>query len=212
MPPEYASRIAAHYVFSESDKAALTNLLAGDYLHAKVQAYQRAYKTAGSRVSFPIWQPTKQEVEKASAWATPMTESIAETFETLLRSQLEQMEPEASEGLGDLWRGVKNIVQKVGDWITGFLGWKIEQIADNTLNGGDNDGTEQFIEDVIASGDDYSMMRVRVVPSESSSDYCKDYAGRDFAFDAVGTDVPEFPTHANCIHYLEIYVVDDSAV
>ena len=46
----------------------------------------------------------------------------------------------------------------------GFLPWKTEQIAQNTWNEGDNDGTEQFVEDAKKSGTDHSMMRVRVLP------------------------------------------------
>lgn len=207
MTPEQITHIVDAYAFSPDDKSTLTDLISTAYLHAKQAAYQRAHTTAGHRTSLPAWRPGDADATKAHEWAVPLAERISETYSGLLKSQLEQMEEEGmQEALGDVIRGIKGIVNRISDWFKDFIGWKTDQIADNTWNEGDNDGTEQFIEDVIASGTDYSAMRVRVMPEESSSDFCSNYAGRDFAFDAVGSELPEFPAHNRCIHYLEIYV------
>lgn len=211
MTPEQIAAITKHYAFTPDDKSALTGLLASAYLHAKQAAYQRAHTTAGHRVSLPVWRPGDADATTAHQWAAQRVEGIAETYETLLRDHLKQLpEDETQEAFTGLIQGVKGIVQKIADWFADFLGWKTEQIAQDTVNEGDNDGTEQFVDDVIGSGTDYSMMRVMVVPAESSSDFCASYAGRSYPFDAVGSDVPEFPAHSRCVHSLEIYINADN--
>jgi len=209
MTPDQIDRITRAYAFTPDDKASLTSLLSAAYMHAKQAAYQRAHTAA--RVSLPVWRPGDADATAAHDWANERVNGIADTYESLLRSQLEQMgDDETQEALGDLWQGVKGIVKRVADWITGFLPWKTEQIAQDTWNEGDNDGTEQFIGDVKSSGTDYSKLRVRVLPEESSSDFCKDFAGKDFSFDDPGTDAcPSFPAHTNCIHYLYVYTVNE---
>lgn len=207
MTPEQITTITKHYAYTDDDKTTLATFMAEAYLHAKQQAYNRAHATAGQHVTFAQRQYGAEDMDKARAWAAPIAEGIAETYESLLRSQLEQMQESVQEGL---WQGIKDVVQRVSDWFLDFMGWKPDQIADDTWSEGDNDGTEQFVEDVIDSGMDYSMLRVRVEPGESSSDYCKEYAGNDYAFDDVGSACPNFPTHSRCIHYLVVYVDDGS--
>lgn len=202
MTPEQIATITRHYAFTPDDKAALTSLMAAAYLHAKQAAYQRAHTTAGHRVSIPAWRPGDADATQAHDWAYERATGIAETYEGLLRSQLEQMQESAiQEGIGDWARGV---VQRITDWFADFLGWKTEQIADDTWLEGDNDGTEQFVDDVRQGGDDYSMLQVRVEPGDSSSDFCADFAGNTYPFDAVGSDLPEFPAHSRCIHYIVV--------
>lgn len=214
MTPEQIDTITRHYAFAPDDKAALTALMADAYLHAKQAAYNRAHTTASKRVSLPAWRPGDADATKAHEWAAPRVDSIAETYESLLRSQLEQMqESSTQEAISDVWGGIKGVLQKIGDWFSDFLGWKTEQIAQDTWNEGDNDGTEQFVEDVIASGMDYSMLKVRVEPGESSSDYCKNFAGQEFSFDDVGTDTcPNFPSHPSCIHYIVVVTPEGDEV
>lgn len=209
MTPEQIAAITKHYAFTPDDKSALTGLLASAYLHAKQAAYQRAHTTAGHRVSLPVWRPGDADATTAHQWASRRVEGIAETYETLLRDHLKQLpEDETQEALVDILRGAKGIVKKIADWFSQFLPWKTEQIAQDTVNEGDNDGTEQFVDDVRNGGTDYSMLRVRVLPETSSDDTCADFAGRDFPFDSVGTEVPEFPIHSHCPHYLYVYAVD----
>lgn len=213
MTPEQITTITKYYAFTPDDKAALTGLLAAAYLHAKQAAYQRAHTTAGHRVSLPVWRPGDADATTAHQWAAQRVEGIAETYETLLRDHLKQLpEDETQEALVDILRGAKGIVKKIGDWFAGFLPWKTEQIAQDTVNEGDNDGTEQFVDDVIGSGTDYSMLKVHVLPEISSSDFCADYAGKIYDFDAVGSELPEFPAHSRCQHYLEILSPDGDEV
>lgn len=227
------THILQAYAFTSVDKSALTTILANAYLQGKEQAYSRAYATAGHRFSFAVWKPGADDTQKAEEWATPIVDSITSTYEGLLRGQLEQMRPvkesdgedgdsqdDTPDDTGDQGDGIvgnvlaalgiSTIVKKIGEWFTGFLPWKSEQIAQNTWSEGDNDGTEQFVADAVNSGDDYSGLIVKVMPASSSSDYCKDFAGNTYLFDEIGGDVPSFPTHANCIHY--IVVIDTGEV
>lgn len=213
MTPEQITSITKHYAFTPDDKAALTGLLATAYLHAKQAAYQRAHTTAGNRVSLPVWRPGDADATTAHQWAAQRVEGIAETYETLLRDHLKQLpEDETQEALVDILRGAKGIVKKIADWFSQFLPWKTEQIAQDTISEGDNDGTEQFVDDVIGSGTDYSMLRVRVEPGESSSDFCSAYAGNTYSFDDINSTVPNFPAHSRCIHYLVVVTAEGDEV
>lgn len=211
MTPEQITAITKHYAFTPDDKAALTGLIAAAYLHAKQAAYQRAHATAGHRVSLPVWRPGDADATTAHQWAARRVEGIAETYETLLRDHLKQLDEDApQEAFTGLIQGVKGIVQKIADWFADFLGWKTEQIAQDTMNEGDNDGTEQFVDDVIGSGTDYSTLKVQVLPEVSSSDFCADYAGKIYDFDAVGSELPEFPAHSRCQHFIVVLSPDDN--
>lgn len=211
MTPEQIDHIVHAYAYTMADRDKLTALMADAYLAAREQAYHRAHTTAGRHVSFVPRKSGHEDTEKARAWAAPRAESIAETYEGLLRSRLEQMQENTPhEAISDMWGGISGFFQQVGDWFANFLGWKCEQIADDTISEGENDGTEDFVGDTIKSGDDYSMLKVQVLPEESSSDFCAEYAGRIFPFDAVGSECPEFPAHSRCIHSLVVLAPDES--
>lgn len=223
MTPEQIATITKHYAFTPDDHAALTGLLATAYLHAKQAAYQRAHTTVGHRVSLPVWRPGDADATKAHDWAYERVAGIADTYEGLLKSHLEQLPEDETRETGDKQKhdmlgnvlagiGIAVIVKKIVDWFMGFLPWKTEQIAQDAWSEGDNDGTEQFVNDVRDSGIDYSTLKVRVDPSESSSDYCKEYAGNTYDFDAIGVSVPHFPSHSRCIHYLVVLTADGDEV
>jgi len=203
--------IIAAYRFTDEDRQQLINILAKGYLLAKAQAYQRARsKTAHVVRMRKPWQVTESEVEKSQQWASQQVESIAETYETLLRHALEEMPQERA--LGDIISGIKNVVSAVGDWISGFLPWKTQQIADNTWSTGENAGTDQFVDDVQDEDnaeelEDDGLLRLQILiePGHSSSDTCAAYAGNTYN---LSDDVPNFPMHINCIHYKTIVVND----
>jgi uncharacterized protein (UPF0297 family) len=210
MTPEQIDQVVARYAYTPADREALTNLLADAYLTAKQQAYNRAYQTAGHLFSFAPWQPGASDQRSAREWATPMAASIAETYETMLRSQLAQMrEDGAQEALSNVWQSVKNVVQKIGDWFASFLGWKTEQIADNTWLEGENDGTEAWIDEVKASGEAYDDLKVQILPESSSSDFCAQYAGGIYSYNDIGVVTPFFPAHIGCVHYIYVLPPDE---
>lgn len=205
--------VVAAYAFTDADKEQLVNILAKSYLLAKTQAYNRAVSRTKQVVTIRnLWQPGESDAKNAQQWASKQVDSIAETYETLLQHAIEQMAEEPYEALGDVIGKVKGIVGAIGDWFKGFLPWKTQQIADQTWSEGDNDGTEQFVDDVkddenvdeVVSGGK-SMLRVVILPANSSSDECAEIAGKTFVLD----EAPNPPMHINCIHYQEIVLIDE---
>lgn len=208
------SHIVSVYAFSESDKQRLATLLAKSYLLAKAQAYQKAVATTQhvARIRHP-WVPGKQDATKAQTWAREQVESIANTYQELLSHAVEQALVQEERAIGDV---VGKAVKAVKGWFRGFLPWKTEQIAQDTWNTGDNDGTRQWIEDIQGDdveweGDDPSIQdlsrfQITVIPDNSSSDFCANYAGNSYPIEEAG-DIPQFPAHVGCIHGIEISVI-----
>jgi uncharacterized protein (UPF0297 family) len=211
MTPEQIDQIVARYTCTPAECETLTSLLADAYLAAKQQAYNRAQKAVGHLFSFTPWQPGDSDQRSAREWAAPMTASIVQTYETMLRNQVERIrkDEEAQEALGDVWQGIKDVAKKIGEWLTDFFGWKTEQIADSTWLEGENDGTEAWIDDVKASGEDYSALKVQILPESSSSDFCAQYAGGIYSYDDIGVVTPFFPAHIGCVHYVYVLPPDE---
>lgn len=204
--------IATAYSFTNEDKQQLANMLAQSYLLAKVQAYNRAISHTKHVVQIrQPWQPTETDAEKAQEWAESQVESIASTYIDLLSSTIEGALLDPQEKKDDK-KDVLYYLFLVGSWFKKFIPWKTQQVANVTISTGENDGTQQFIEDVqdeekadeVMSGG-RSMLHVVVLPAHSSSDECSEIAGKTFALNAA----PELPMHPNCIHYKTIIIVDE---
>ncbi len=198
--------IVAVYALKDEDKPLLINILAQGYLQAKAQAYQKAQSRVGHivRIREP-WQVSDSDVTKAQQWASQQVESIAETYETLLRHALEELPEERA--IGDIIGKAKQIVAAVGEWIKGFLPWKTQQIANQTWGTGANDGTNEWIDD--AQDEDNTEgnpdnVRVRIEPSSSSSDVCSSFVGQEYSLSEFWDMNLSFPMHPNCVHSAEI--------
>lgn len=209
---DLVSRVTSAYAMTAADKATLARLLAQSYLTAKVSAYRRAEATASHvlRLKHP-WHPSAHDAQLAQDKATEWANSIATTFETMLRNHLSETYTPLERGL---WSGIGQAIKNVGEWFADMVGWKSEQIANVTLGTGSYDGTSAWIEDVIAESEsgeldvsgDPNGVRVRVDPPESSSDICSEYAGNDYSLEE-SMDLPQFPIHPRCPHQIEVYVV-----
>jgi hypothetical protein len=207
--------IAAAYNFTDMDKQQLINMLAQTYLVAKVQAYKRAISRTKQVVQIHLpWQPTETDAKKAQAWAALQVESIASTYEDLLTSTIEGALLDPHEKKDDDKKDILYYLFIVGRWFKKFLPWKTQQVANVTVSTGQNDGVEQFIQDVqdekktdeVVSGGK-SMLRVRIEPKESSNDYCKDYAGKEYSLEEYTNLGITFPAHPNCRHFAKIFAV-----
>jgi hypothetical protein len=156
------------------------------------------------------WQVSDTDVTKAQQWATTQVEGIAETYETLLRHALEELP--AERAIGDVIGKAKQIIAAVGEWINGFLPWKVKQIAGQTWGTGTNDGTNEWISD--AQGDDVEgnpdNVRVRIEPSSSSSDICAEFAGKEYSLTEYWDSGISLPAHINCVHTAEIIPASQS--
>jgi hypothetical protein len=203
--PDLTNKLLQSYLFTVKDKQALSDTLAQGYLLAKAKSYQRAQSSVGAivRIRHP-WTVGPSDVKRAQFWATEQVEGIAATYETLLKHAIEEMPVE--RGIGDIVGGIKQVISNIGEWISGFLPWKTQQIADATWSEGDADGTAEWIDDASdADGIDgiITNIRVRVVPSSSSKDACELIAGDEFELDSA----PKLPMHLGCIHSLEVISV-----
>src|SRR6185312_16516258 len=165
-------------------------------------AYQKAVATTEhiARIKHP-WTPGKTDADKAQQWASEQVESIASTYQELLTHALEEALTQEERAIVD---AVGKAVKAVKEWFKEFLPWKTKQIADYTWNKGGNDGTSEWIEDIQGDdveweGDDPSIQdlskfQIMVIPDESSSDFCADYAGNSYPIEQAG-DLPSFPAH-----------------
>lgn len=198
------------YSLSSNDTTQLVAFLLAAYLLSMQTSYRRAQKTAGLPQN---WTPTQVIRVESEQQVQQAVQSIGETFSSLLRSFLSN----ALDGVDQL---PANVPDRIATWMQDTLQWKAEQIANVTVAGGANAGTMQFVQDVLdaQAGDGtilddagnilidlasmdltQSEMGIQVIPGESSSDFCKEYAGNIYRFGDAG-DLPEFPVHPNCIH------------
>lgn len=218
------------FAFTDVDKQHLADLLAQSYLLAKAQAYQKAIASTQHVVTIhQPWQPGESDVRHAQQWANGQVESIVSTYEEMLQHAIEQMSEEPQEAIDDVIghakKKAKDLVSQIAQWFLLFLPWKTKQIAHHTWSTGGNDGVNEFIEEILqsekaGSGDttnvtpgsgsnvegDTSILRVVVLPTKSSSDFCAEYAGKTFT---LHNNIPDFPAHINCIHYKQIIIVDE---
>ena len=213
-------RIAAAYAFTTVDKTALTDLLAKAYLAAKVAAYQKAVATTDGVLHLHTpWTPAARDAAAARTWATKQMASIAGTWAETIGQLTDRVAAESADTSGNadvsldegLIGGLLNaaaIGAGVAGGVKAFIAWKAPQIASVATGTGTNDGTAQWVSDVLAdeASGDPNGVRVRVVPETSNSDECADYAGNDYSLDDAA-DLPDFPLHPNCKHSTEVYTV-----
>jgi hypothetical protein len=134
--------------------------------------------------------------------------SIAKTQQEQLGTFIGNLAPDA------------NVVDAVGPWLDRYSAWKAPQVANYTWGSGANDGSNAAIEDMLDAATDPNEpglistdnIRIRVVPGESSSDYCADYAGQDYSVEEYLALGMTFPAHAGCIHSIEAYLDDSNAL
>ncbi len=126
------------------------------------------------------------------SWGHAQVSSIVSTFQNLL-----------SSFLGGLSAGA-DVIGQVSGWLDRYGTYKSEQIANVTWGTGANDGTMAALTDIQDAG--VERARVRVVPGESSSDYCKDYAGQEYSISEYQALGVSFPAHPGCVHSAETFL------
>lgn len=204
------------YAFERAEADTLTTLLSDAYLAAKQAAHTKARATVAPRVKIAAWKPRSGDVTEAQTKAAEQSEGITSTYFDMVTRLVTKLKAELSESLeesGHLEEGLGGLLKAVAGGVKAFVEWKAPQIADDTWDTGADDGTDQAIEDISDaftgpdSEGDPNGVRVRVIPDESSSDACKEYAGKDYSLDEA-VDLPEFPTHVGCIHSKIVYLTE----
>lgn len=194
--------ILAAYVLSQQDQDALRDAIVAAMLASMLTAYNRWAVLTGAVSAL---QPDRQMIEQQ---AQEHADSIAATYTRELGNATETYLQAWQKANGSL-DGVEGpLAQMLSDWSDARMQFKAVQIAGYETGFGANMGTAQFVQDLLTgalidtttgevlSPDEYG---IGVVPGESSSDLCKDYAGRLFGLDEID-DIPAFPIHANCRH------------
>jgi hypothetical protein len=194
------------YALSSSDEDALHDAIQEAILMSMVSAYNRWALLVGA---VSVLQPDKQQIAQQ---AQSHADSIVATYTRDLGNATTTYLQVWQQANGTL-DGVEGpLSQMLGDWTTARLQYKSAQIAGYETGCGAGTGTTQFIQDLLSgdlidattgevlSPDDYG---IGVIPAESSSDLCKEFAGRLFSLDEIDS-IPDFPIHANCPHELII--------
>lgn len=195
---------AAAFAVTSDERDVFIEKLASAYLAAQLFAFNRDIAVAGfigdARQFFTL--------DAAIAWATGQVGGIFETFAQQLGNFIKWLPQDIEEA---------SAKQQISDWFDRYAGYKAPQIANVTVGAGTNEGTKQAIHDMLDAGlgqpitspplpDQPKLpnIRIRVVPGDSSSDFCKDYAGNDYSL-GEALSLPSFPAHPGCIHGIEAY-------
>jgi 2'-5' RNA ligase len=202
--PTLATALTA-YLLSDQDKESLAQKLAEVNLAARLFAYTRDMEAVGLAGRHAALTPMD-----LLSWGYNQVDSIAKTLQEQLAHFL------AASGAED----TPDVAAEVGPWIDRYSAWKAPQIANNTWGSGANNGSNAAIEDMLDAATDPNEpglistdnIRIRVVPGESSSDYCADYAGHDYSVSDYLALGMVFPAHPGCIHTIEAYLDDENAL
>lgn len=231
---QFINAIIAAYAFSKHDIERLATALSQARCESMKASYRCSQRTIGVKVNYEYSEKTKKRIDTQSL---KDAKSIVETFKGLLEAFVRQIIDTKKTLMGmetkdwqDTWGDVRDAVFGVIGYIKQFFAdlvpWKSRQIVNATNGAGLNDGTTQFIEDVLDADENndgvvldddgeplYDLndaemgvdeIAIQVVPSISSSDYCRLYAGRTFDLKTALAELPFFPVHPNCIHMLMV--------
>jgi hypothetical protein len=211
-------------------KAATIKQLAQTIYITRIAAIIGAYRDCCHALHIqlaPDWTPPKALAERMAREAQEVAQGVAETYHALLLSQVgqfleRQRNTEAQQRAQDTNDQTDDHTQTMtllllaliaflADWFSGFLPWKVEQIATNETMLGANLGTRQFFDDLsnnsIQVGDDIDLggVYIAVIPEASSADACAEYAGNIYAWQDYNL-LPPFPMHVNCIHQIKLVI------
>lgn len=175
------------------------NGIAQCYLDAQRHAYNKAMQAVDIKTAQEgiIASGIKMAKDAAIAWAVAQIASIVSTLQDSL-----------SNFLADL--SSADIATQTEQFLTDYAEWKAPQVANYTWGSGMDIGTGQAISDILGADDlpgiELINMRARVLPEESSSDACKEYAGHDWTLEEYQALGVSWPAHPGCPHYVEIYL------
>jgi 2'-5' RNA ligase len=190
---------------SSSAATALSDQEQGDLAQKLAEVRQAAQRFTYSRdmqaigLTPQIEESLISKVGDLLAWGREQVTSIVSTLQEQLANFLDSLSAD-----------VADLAEQISGWIDRYSAYKSEQIANVAWGTGAHEGTRAAIADILDAPSDVvdtAQIRVRVVPSESSSDFCKEWAGQSVPIDEADT-LPYFPAHPGCIHSIEVYQED----
>jgi len=195
---------ASAYTFSDQEQAELAQKLAEVNVAAQHFAYERDMVAVGLAQS-PTEEGLFSKVGDVLSWGREQVASITSTMQEMLSNFLSGLTADAK------------VAEQVGGWIDRYSAYKSPQIANVAWGTGANDGSMTAIEDIIDAATDPNkpatistdQVRIKVVPSYSSSDACADYAGHDYGINEYLQLGVSWPAHPSCRHSIEVVRKDD---
>jgi hypothetical protein len=194
--------LIAAYLLSKEDTKAMASAIETARIDSAKASYQQSSDTVGADTD---WEPDDDLAKEIKDLSEQDAEGIADTYEAELSNQAEAFvtgwvgDHDSLDGCEDAAR-----IALVA-WALSRAAWKSEQIANYSCGAGANVGVDQWILDLLDEDfdlpDDISVddIELTVLPEESSSDECEEYAGEVFDIDEYDS-IPDFPIHSNCIH------------
>jgi hypothetical protein len=195
-------------MLTDAEQEALAHKLAEVYQTAQRYAYTRDMQAVG--LTPHIEESLKSRAGDLLTWGRAQVSSIVTTFQGLVSTFVGGMPAETPADA---------VTSQMDSWMGRYADYKAPQVANATWGTGANDGTMAAMQDVLdAAPDEYDdpdqtqkypvagRVRVQVTPGDSSSDYCRLYAGQDYSiaeYQALGVS---FPAHPSCIHSIELFV------
>lgn len=195
-----ANLAATAFGLTDADTAVLTAAILLAMRSSMQSSYRRWNSTLGANNH--MWMPTTKQEETLAAVAQEHADSIASTYADNLQNAIQQF-------LGDGAGNPASLGEMLTTWAAARADWKSDQVAGYETSYGTEQGTMEFITDLLGGNlvdsltgevldpNDYA---VGVVPDESSNDLCAEYAGQQFPLEEVD-DIPDFPIHPGCPHY-----------
>lgn len=154
------------------------------------------------------WTPSQDTIDAVEQVAQDQAETIAATYGQELGNAVDDYLSAYQDANGSLDGAIVPLSQMLGDWTETRMIYKSQQIAGYETGSGMDQGTMLFVQDLVSGGLidtetgevlDPSNYGVGVIPGESSSDICKEYAGQLFPLEEA-FDIPDFPVHPWCPH------------
>jgi len=194
--------LVAAFLLSKSEVASMTTLIFTARMDSAKASYAQASDTVGASTD---WEPSDDLQGQLKDTSEQDAESIAATYEADLES--------VATGFAESWMldhesldGCEVAARsELSTWATDRATWKSEQISGYTCGSGANTGTNEWIDDLLdedidlPEGLSVDDVEVTVLPEESSSDICKEYAGQSFDIDEID-EIIDLPAHLGCIH------------
>lgn len=189
------------YAFSDEEQEQLAQKLA----ETNQIAYHFAYERDMAAIGFTAHATEEGIVDQFSglfAWGREQVKSIVSTMREMF-----------GNFLGELPADTSNVSKQADKWMDRYSGYKSEQISNVAWGTGANNGSVDALHDILDAATDpnrsepldTSDIRVRVVPEQSSSDLCADFAGKEYSISEYLALKVSFPMHPSCIHSIETF-------
>lgn len=209
---DLAVAAAAAFLLTDDEVTRLSAVILTARLASWTATYAAAAKTAGATLpdAGPAPSASQERIQQREADAAAA--SIAATYAHDLASRAAQFTQDwLTSHDGSLDGAERALCGDLAAYSETRADGKADQVATYETGVGGNDGTHAAMDDLESgdltdeNGDPFSaeniaaLFYVAILPEDSSSDFCADYAGNIYAYD----DAPaiDFPAHPGCIHY-----------